>query len=992
MSKSAPKKLLTELESSYNPKLVEEGWYSWWESRKFFTPSTDYDSIPGKNKWVSLLPPPNVTGSLHIGHALTVSIQDCLTRWYLVGVYLIFRHRMKGDATLWLPGTDHAGIATQSVVERMLYQKQKLKRHDVGRPKFVEMVFEWNQKYGSNIKNQLRRMGASLDWTREVFTMDAPRSAAVLEAFVRLYDSGLIYRNTRLVSWCPYLSTALSDIEVEPLEVTSPTFITIPGFESSVEVGSLWVFNYPVVFGSETRHLPVATTRLETMLGDVAVAVNPEDERYKDLVGCKIQHPFFPEREMVVVADAHVDKDFGTGAVKITPSHDKNDYDIAKRHALPFINIFTNDGKINENGGEFSTMHRFQCRKVLEKRLQEIGLFVEKKPNSKPMMVPRCSRTGDIVEYMLIPQWYVDCKDLANKAIEVVKNGSLKITPASHVSVWYQWLENIQDWCISRQLWWGHRIPAYRVTSPEFPPTSDHWVVGRDLEEARERAKKQFPDCKELTLDQDDDVLDTWFSSGLFPLSTMGWPDENAVDFKKFFPTELLETGNDIIFFWVARMVMLSLHFVGKLPFSEVYMHPLVRDAKGEKMSKSKGNVVDPLDIIDGTTLEKLNQTILNSTLPQGEVKKALAMQKQQFPEGIPQCGVDALRLGLLGLMRHHRAIHLDVNKLVSSRHFGNKIWNATKFAILRTKFYEPNGVDYALTWEDKWILHKLNQYVKRVNEAMESYHFYDAVQATYDFWLYQLCDVYLELVKNRLPSLVDDSAFIPNEDSNAAAFVIHNCFSTSLRLLHPIMPFITEELYHHLPPYLVTHESICVSDYPGENAEWEHPELDAEMESLFSVVHSFRSLASTLGLAQNMNKVGFLTVNDEALRKILVDKVHLIELLSKFKSISIADGANEQLSSCVQNVISSSLVTYILVDENVDLVKTSAMLSDRLSKTVKMLDSYLKKLQVPNYEAKVPLSVRELNESKIGELSYEKSQLEAAVADLERLKLTNHR
>ncbi|EAN32093.2 valine--tRNA ligase [Theileria parva strain Muguga] len=997
MSKCQSMKLLTEIESSYNPKSVEEGWYTLWESRKFFTPSSDPEALNTKNKWVSLLPPPNVTGSLHIGHALTVSIQDCLTRW----------HRMKGDVTLWLPGTDHAGIATQSVVERTLYKDENLKRHDLGRTKFVEKVFEWNDKYGSNIKNQLKRLGASLDWTREVFTMDQPRSTAVIEAFVRLYDSGHIYRNTRLVSWCPYLSTALSDIEVEPMEITSPTFITIPGYDSSVEVGSLWVFQYPVMVGSETRYLPVATTRLETMLGDVAVAVNPDDARYKEMVGCKIKHPFFPDREMVVVADSHVDMEFGTGAVKITPSHDKNDFEIAKRHGLPFLNIFTNDGKINENGGEFATMHRFQCRKVLEKRLKEIGLFLDKKPNTKPMMVPRCSRTGDIVEYMLIPQWYVNCKDLAKRAIEVVRNGSLKIIPSSYVSVWNQWLENIQDWCISRQLWWGHRIPAYRVTSSAIPASEERWVVGRDFEEAQQRAQTLFPNLPDLTLTQDEDVLDTWFSSGLFPLSTLGWPDTDTSDFKSFFPTSLLETGNDIIFFWVARMVMLSLHFVDMLPFNEIYMHPLVRDSRGEKMSKSKGNVVDPIDIIEGTTLERLNQNILNSSLPQGEIKRALALQKQQFPDGIPICGVDGLRLGLLALMRHNRAILLDVNKLVSSRHFGNKIWNATKFAILRTKFFRPsvqhtynhyntvksykgdNSLECKFKWEDKWILHKLNQYTKRVTDGLEAYQFYDVVQATYDFWLYQLCDVYLELVKNRLPSVIDDSSFVPTPESNAAAFVIHTCFSESLKLLHPIMPFITEELYHHLPEYLRKHESISISTFPKPNVEWENEALDAEMDTLFSVVHSFRSLATTLGLAQNTNKVGFITT-DEPTRHLLYDKLHLIETLSKFKSISIVSNTSTELYHCVQNVVSSSLVTYINVDETVDLVKTSSMLNDRLSKTNKMLESYLKKLEVPNYEDKVPSDVRSLNDSKIKELSHEKQQLEEAIRDLGRLKLNN--
>ncbi|AFZ81583.1 valyl-tRNA synthetase, putative [Theileria equi strain WA] len=976
MSKTHINKTFKELESTYDPKAVEDSWYSWWEASGFFMPF-DRNLHSDKNKWIALLPPPNVTGSLHIGHALTISIQDSLARW----------HRMKGDTTLWIPGTDHAGIATQTVVERTLYKTENKKRHDYTRKEFIGKVFEWNDKYGNNIKNQLRRMGASLDWTREAFTMDDKRSKAVVEAFVRLYDSGLVYRNTRLVSWCSFLSTALSDIEVEPFEVTSPTHIKLPGIETSVEVGVLWIFKYPV-HDVPDKYISVATTRIETMLGDVAVAVNPDDERYKEFVGCRLTHPFFPERNMIVVADNHIDKEFGTGAVKITPSHDKNDFEIAKRHSLPFINIFTNDGKINENGGIFANMHRFECRKVIEKELKQLGLFEDKIPNTKPMMIPRCSRTGDIVEYMLIPQWYIDCKKLAKGAIDAVKDGSLRLFPSTYISVWNQWLENIQDWCVSRQLWWGHRIPAYKIISSNL---NDEWIIARDPDEAHDRVKKKFPHLTTYQLEQDEDVLDTWFSSGLFPLSTLGWPNESAEDFIKFFPTTLLETGNDILFFWVARMVMLSIQLVGKLPFSEVYMHPLVRDSRGEKMSKSKGNVVDPIDIIDGTTLEKLNQNILNSSLPQGEIKKALLLQKQQFPDGIPPCGVDALRLGLLALTRHNRSILLDVNKLVCSRHFGNKIWNATKFAINRTKTFKvvmPKRNE--LMWEDIWILHKLNQYIKRVNNAFETYQFVEAVQASYDFWLYQLCDIYLELIKSRLPPSLD----FPMEDltphMKASIYTIFECLSTSLRLLHPIMPYITEELYHHLPEHLITSESISLSKFPEEIPDWNDDSLDNDMTTIMSIVHGFRSLSNTLGLPPNAKRTGFVTISDDMF-KVISDKTHLIKILSKFESISLVDKASEKLLTCVQNIISTTISAHIHVDDSVDLLKTSSVLGDRLSKTNKSLDSYIKKTTIPNYTEKVPETVRELNETKIRELSTEKMELERAISDIERLKINTN-
>eukprot|EP00371_Babesia_bovis_P003320 XP_001611967.1 valyl-tRNA synthetase [Babesia bovis T2Bo] len=969
------KKVIGELQNAYDPKAVEEGWYDWWKASGFFSPNASPESN-AKGRWIALLPPPNVTGKLHIGHALTVSIQDCLARW----------HRMRGDVTLWIPGTDHAGIATQTVVERMLMQTENKTRHDFSREDFIKRVFQWNDQYGNNIKDQLGRMGASLDWTRDAFTMDAPRSKAVIEAFVRMYNDGFIYRATRLVSWCPHLSTALSDIEVDTFDVTSPVTIKVPGYEKSVEVGWLWIFKYEVKGSSPVQYISVATTRIETMLGDVAVAVLPNDNRYRDYVGKELVHPFVSDRKLIVIADEHVDPEYGTGAVKLTPSHDKNDYDIAKRHGLPFISIFTDDGKINKNGGEFAGMHRFECRKAIEKRLKEMEILEDKVPNTKPMSIPRCSRTGDIVEYMIIPQWYINCKDLAARAMEHVRSGDLTLIPSTYVSVWEMWLGNIQDWCISRQLWWGHRIPAYRVISQELDGEAP-WVVAHDIQEAEALAKKQYPDLGTFELKQDEDVLDTWFSSGLFPLSTLGWPDEKHPDFMKFFPTTLLETGNDIIFFWVARMVMMSLHLVGKLPFNTVYLHPLVRDARGEKMSKSKGNVLDPLEVIEGATLDSLIDKINNSSLPQGEIKKAIVLQKQQFPQGIPACGTDALRLGLLSLTRQNRAILLDVNKIICSKHFGNKIWNALKFTMPKITQVpmDINSVP-CLHWEDRWVLSKLNEYISKVTAAFENYQFGDAVQAAYDFWLYQLCDVYLELIKPRLPSHKD----VPTDDLprvEGAIYALSWSFSIGLRLLHPIMPFITEELYHHLPEHLRTSESISISEFPIINPIWDDNDVDTEMELLKSAVHSFRSLAATLGIAPNVPKTGFVVAPEARDAELLKTLSNHVATLAKFESVTVVTQGHEALSQCVQDV-SLTYIAYLQVDKDMDLSKTTAKLSKNLEKSRQSLQGYLKKMQAPDYETKVPESVRQLNSTKVDELNVEISQLERAIAELERLRV----
>lgn len=624
-----------------------------------------------KGKFVMVIPPPNVTGSLHLGHAITTSIEDCVTRW----------HRMNGRTSLWAPGCDHAGIATQVVVEKKVWREQKKTRHDLGREKFVDEIWKWKNEKGDRIYEQFRRMGASVDWTRSYFTMNPNFSKAVIEAFVRMHEDGTIYRSARLVNWSCSLRSAISDIEVDKIEIPGRTFLSIPGYDEKVEFGVLVSFAYKVEDSDE--EIVVATTRIETMLGDTAIAVHPKDARYAHLHGKYCVHPF-TSRRLPIVTDDFVEMAFGTGAVKITPAHDPNDYEVGKRHDLPFITIFDDDGIIIGEYGKFSGMKRFQCRKEILVALKEIGLYRDTTNN--PMVVPMCSRSKDVVEPIIKPQWWVKMDDMAAKAIDAVETGELKIIPDIHNKTWFSWLKDIRDWCISRQLWWGHRIPAYRVTFNDAKlqdANPDVWVVGRTESEALEKATKQFNvKATEIQLTQDEDVLDTWFSSGLATFAAFGWPEKTA-DLEAFYPNLLLETGHDIIFFWVARMVFLGQKLMGKLPFKEVFMHPIIRDAHGRKMSKSLGNVIDPMDVICGISLEDLNQSLHNSNLDPKEIEKAIAGQKQDFPNGIPECGTDAMRFALCSYNLQSRDINLDIMRVQGYRFFCNKIWNATKFAIM---------------------------------------------------------------------------------------------------------------------------------------------------------------------------------------------------------------------------------------------------------------------------------------------------------------------
>ncbi|KAL7302551.1 hypothetical protein TKK_0005187 [Trichogramma kaykai] len=729
-SNTAPgekKDVACPMPDAYSPQYVEAAWYAWWEKEGFFKPEYNRkitDENPN-GKFVMVIPPPNVTGYLHLGHALTNAVEDAITRW----------HRMKGRTTLWNPGCDHAGIATQVVVEKKLWREEQKTRHDLGREKFVEKIWEWKNEKGGRIYDQLKKLGGSFDWDRACFTMDPKLCKAVTEAFVRLHEEGVIYRSKRLVNWSCALKSAISDIEVDKVELTKKTMLSVPGYQEQVEFGALVFFDYEIE-GSDEK-ISVATTRIETMLGDTAIAVNPNDKKYSALVGKYAKHPFCT-RKIPIISDDYVDMEYGTGAVKITPAHDPNDYEIGMRHKLPFITILDEGGNIIGDYGIFTGMKRYHARKAIIEELKKRGL-ITKDSIDNPMALSICSRSKDVVEPLIKPQWYVKCDDMAAKAKEVVENGELKIVPEQFKKTWYYWMEGIRDWCISRQLWWGHRIPAYHITiegSTNEVSDDERWVSGRTEEEAKEKAAKKFGvSADKVTLKQDPDVLDTWFSSGIFPFSIFGWPDKTE-ELEAFYPGTLLETGHDILFFWVARMVFLGQKLLGKLPFKEVYLHAMVRDAHGRKMSKSLGNVIDPMDVIRGATLEDLHKQLEESNLDPKELKRAMEGQKKDYPSGIPECGTDALRFALCSYTSQGRDINLDILRVQGYRFFCNKLWNATKFALTyfgdgfkydeadHNKLPKENdnqletvsgsNLWYLETLSEPCVLNSLNAYLKR--------------------------------------------------------------------------------------------------------------------------------------------------------------------------------------------------------------------------------------------------------------------------------------
>ncbi|XP_024545487.1 valine--tRNA ligase, mitochondrial 1, partial [Selaginella moellendorffii] len=866
------KRLDPTMEPGYNPADVQAGWYSWWEACGFF----GADAASTEPKFVMVLPPPNVTGHLHLGHALTVSVQDALVR----------HSRMSGRVTLWLPGVDHAGIATQVVVEKKLASTQNLTRHDLGRDAFVEKVWEWKTEYGGAICSQLRTMGASLDWSRECFTMDLQRSRAVTEAFVRLYKAGLIYRANRMVKWDCSLKTAISDIEVEHTGDVEATSLSVPGYDKKVPFGWMFHFAYPVEGSSE--EIVVATTRPETMFGDTAVAVHPDDPRFAHLHGKFLVHPF-NGRRIPVIKDSTVKINEGTGAVKITPAHDEKDFERGKRHGLEFINILTDDGRINENGGhEFEGLKRYIARERVLEALERKKLFRGKFPHKKPLAI--CSRSSDVLEPMMKPQWYVDCKEMAARACEALRNNELQIVPSSFADIWFRWLENIEDWCVSRQLWWGHRIPAwYAVLDANEDQTfgiyDDHWAVADSEQAADAEIKQRFPGAT-FKLQHDPDVLDTWFSSGLFPFSSLGWPDSTA-DYAAFYPTTVLETGHDILFFWVARMVMLGTQLTGQLPFKTVLLHGMVRDAHKRKMSKSLGNVIDPLDVISGISLDDLVAKLALLNLQPSELKQATEGLHKDFPRGIPECGVDALRFGLIAYTAQAENMNLNIQRFLGYRQWCNKLWNAVRFVRLNFHdgFEPEEDLDISsLPWSCKWILSSLNDIVCKINKSFARYDLSGASSAVYSWWQYSLCDVFIELVK---PLLSSEEL---GEDGKAATrSTLYICLDSGLRMLHPFMPFITEELWQRLPHKKKSEErsSIMTASYPTEKPGWSNHEVEKEMELISSVVKTARSLHAAAELKPRQRfAFCYLVTEDEDRAGLFNSKVLEVLTLAKLSSV----------------------------------------------------------------------------------------------------------
>lgn len=893
---------------------------------------------------------------------------------------------MHGRTVLWNPGCDHAGIATQVVVEKKLMRETKQTRHDLGREKFVEQVWNWKNEKGDRIYHQLRKMGGSYDWDRACFTMDPKLCRAVTEAFCQMHEKGIIYRSTRLVNWSCTLNSAISDIEVDKKELPGRTLLNVPGYDEKVEFGVLISFAYPVEGSDE--EVVVATTRIETMLGDTAIAVHPKDDRYKHLHGKFVIHPFV-DRKLPIVTDDFVEMDFGTGAVKITPAHDHNDYEVGKRNDLPQINIIDDNGLMTADCGAFAGMKRFDARKAVLEALQEKGLYRETKDN--PMVVPMCSRSKDVIEPLLKPQWYVNCTDMADRAVQAVRTKELKIIPDMFEKTWYQWLENSRDWCISRQLWWGHRIPAYFVSSTDdsIPAGSDldekYWVSGRTEADARTKAAQRFSVSEDVVLlRQDEDVLDTWFSSGLFPFSIFGWPDKTP-DLELFYPGALLETGHDILFFWVARMVMMGLELMGDLPFKEVYLHAMIRDKYGRKMSKSLGNVIDPIDVIHGISLEDLQAQLKASTnIDQRELKKALDGQKLDYPQGIPECGTDALRFALCSYTAQGRDINLDVLRVQGYRFFCNKLWNATKFAMMTlgddfvpAPSIAPSGSEQHL---DLWILSRLSYAVGQCDKAFKDYDFPTATTAIYNFWLYELCDIYLEFLK---PIMYGSDEAAKTTSRN----ILYTCLDVGLRLIHPFMPFVSEELFQRLPRRSASEPpSLCVTAYPlPEEFTWRDEKLEGELDLTMTVIKTTRGMRADYQLVKTKTDL-YLRCSDDETAAIMTKFSDLILTLASGEEVKVIM-SDLPPEGCAMSTVSAKCEIHMMLKGLIDVEKEITKLEDkkkRLESTAKKLEEAAAK---PDYEAKVPQEVRESNAQKLEETQTEIEKLANAVETLMKLQ-----
>ena len=914
------------MDKSYSPRDIESRIYAAWEAAGWFAP--EGDGTP----YCIVIPPPNVTGTLHMGHAFQHTLMDVLTRL----------HRMDGDRTLWQPGTDHAGIATQMVVERQLAADGKT-RHDLGREKFVERVWEWKEESGGTISRQMRRLGNSVDWSRDRFTMDEGLSAAVLEVFVRLHEDGLIYRGKRLVNWDPVLHTALSDLEV----IAEP------------EAGSLWHLRYPLADGS--GHMIVATTRPETMLGDTAVAVNPEDERYKHLVGQQIRLPL-TGRLVPIIADDYCDPAFGSGCVKITPAHDFNDYEIGKRHSLPTINIFTADAALNDEApAQYRGLDRFEARKRVVADLEAAGLLEKVDPHTLP--VPRGDRSGAVLEPWLTDQWYVRIAPLAAPAIAAVEDGRIRFVPDNWSKTYFQWMRNIQDWCISRQLWWGHRIPAWYDEDGNI-------FVARSEADAQVAATRQHG--KPVALRQDEDVLDTWFSSALWPFSTLGWP-EPTPELAAFYPTSVLVTGFDIIFFWVARMIMMGLKFQEDVPFREVYITGLIRDEHGNKMSKSKGNIIDPLDLIDGIDLETLVAK-RTSGLMQPQMKNAIdKATRKQFPQGIPSFGTDAMRFTFAALATMGRDIRFDLGRVEGYRNFCNKLWNAARYVLMNTEEHAADVTsgpcEYSVA--DRWIRGRLGAAVASVRSNLAAYRFDLASQAMYEFVWYEFCDWYLELSKPVLQAADADPAA-----RRGTRRTLLEVLEGTLRMLHPLMPFITEEIWQKVGP-LAGRTGRTIMQQPYPTAAEFAPDAIAERDiaALQAVVLGIRQIRGELDVPHSRATPVYVRSDKAGDAEALSALSATIRKIANLESIEMVQ-SEAHLPPCAI-AISAGRTVLAPFDRLVDDVSAElARLEKRKARTQQELDKCAAKLANANFVANAPESVVVQERDRIAEFERQLEQL----------------
>lgn len=961
---------LATLAPKYDPKIVEDGWYDWWLREGFFKPEyAEKHPMPGAaGSFTIVIPPPNVTGTLHLGHALTTAIEDAITRW----------HRMSGKRTLWNPGCDHAGIATQAVVEKKIWRERKQTRHDLGREAFLAEVWKWKEQSGGRIYEQLKGLGASCDWDREAFTMSERCCRAVEQSFIELHRKGLIYRSDRLVNWSCQLQSAISDIEVDKTELTGRTMVSVPGYTEQIEFGVLIKFAYKIEGSDE--EIIVATTRIETMLGDVAVAVHPDDPRYKKFAGKKLIHPFCDRKLDLVFDPILVDMSYGTGAVKVTPAHDENDYECGKRHNLPMVVMIQKDGTISPGFGEFSGMPRFKCRQVIQQRLEAKGLLRGKSDN--PMVLPTCSRSKDVIEPLPVPQWFCDCSGMAAKAVKAVKEGSLRLIPDSFNKIWFHWLDNIRPWCISRQLWWGHRIPAYFVTiqgQPEAPTTSnEHWISARSEAEALEQAAARFKvDKSKISLRQDEDVLDTWFSSGIYPISCFSWPDTKCEDFLKYYPGNLLETGHDILFFWVARMVMMCEELTGKLPFTEVYLHSIVRDAHGRKMSKSLGNVVDPLDVRSGITLEKMTEKLKEGNLDPKEFEKASRGQKSDYPDGIPECGVDALRFALCNFSEPGKDINLNVARIHGYRKFCNKIWQAVRLTLSNLgPDYVPSpadplahpATDPALQAANKWMLSRLSFTIAEVNAGFTAFDFPRLTTAIFNLVLYDFCDFYLELTK---PYFRTDK----KEDIASIRHIQYLCVDSFLRMASPMMPFVTEELWQALPRLPGEHApSVCVAAMPTAG-KWADAAAEAAFETAKVVKTHILSVANEVGLNVTKNLDVFYKTSNEATLKDLSLFLEIVITLTNVKSLKIVPAA-EAFPPGTLTDPRGDCILGININGLLDPAKELERLADRRGKLESEVAALAQRSSAADY-AKRPEDVRQRDAEKLAKMREELQVIE---------------